>query len=92
MLANITEFGQTPLFTLDGAAAAVGVALVLYPLSAFRAMSRAALEVYEAIRRDGTQRTSLDACRRARSSTASSDYQATRASWTQLFGANRESE
>jgi methylisocitrate lyase len=54
VLANITEFGKTPLFTreeLDGA----GVRLVLYPLSAFRAAARAALEVYTAIRRDGTQ-------------------------------------
>ena len=59
VLANITEFGRTPLFTtaeLDGA----GVRLVLYPLSAFRAMSRAAEQVYAAIRTDGTQRTVTD--------------------------------
>ncbi len=49
VLANITEFGQTPLFTTAELAAA-GVRLVLYPLSAFRAMSRAALDVYGAIR------------------------------------------
>lgn len=55
VLANITEFGKTPLFTVEELGAA-GVALVLYPLSAFRAMSKAALGVYEAIRRDGTQR------------------------------------
>jgi methylisocitrate lyase len=55
VLANITEFGRTPLFTA-GELGAAGVRLVLYPLSAFRAMSRAALEVYGAIRRDGTQR------------------------------------
>ena len=54
VLANITEFGRTPLFTVDELGAA-GVRLVLYPLSAFRAMSRAALEVYAHIRRDGTQ-------------------------------------
>ena len=54
VLANITEFGATPLFTARGAARASGVGLVLYPLSAFRAMNAAALEVYEAIRRDGT--------------------------------------
>lgn len=59
VLANITEFGKTPLFTIDELRAA-GVALALYPLSAFRAMSRAALTVYEAIRRDGTQRAVLD--------------------------------
>lgn len=59
VLANITEFGKTPLFTIDELRAA-DVALALYPLSAFRAMSRAALNVYEAIRRDGTQRAVLD--------------------------------
>jgi methylisocitrate lyase len=60
VLANLTEFGLTPSFTvaeLDKA----GVKIVLYPLSAFRAMSRAALRVYETIRRDGTQRALLDA-------------------------------
>lgn len=55
VLANLTEFGRTPFFTTAELAAA-GVRLVLYPLSAFRAMSRAALAVYEAIRRDGTQK------------------------------------
>jgi methylisocitrate lyase len=55
VLANITEFGQTPLFTLEELRAA-GVSLVLYPLSAFRAMNKAALAVYQAVRRDGTQK------------------------------------
>ena len=55
VLANITEFGHTPLFTRDELATA-GVGLVLYPLSAFRAMNQAALEVYEAIRTRGSQR------------------------------------
>jgi methylisocitrate lyase len=54
VLANITEFGRTPLFTVTQLAAS-GVRLVLYPLSAFRAMSRAALAVYEDIRQHGTQ-------------------------------------
>ncbi len=54
VLANITEFGQTPMFTVDELGGA-GVRLVLYPLSAFRAMNAAALEVYRTIRRDGTQ-------------------------------------
>jgi methylisocitrate lyase len=53
-LANITEFGQTPLFTLEQLAGA-GVAIALYPLSAFRAANRAAENVYRAIRTDGTQ-------------------------------------
>jgi methylisocitrate lyase len=55
VLANITEFGVTPLFTVEELRG-VGVGLVLYPLSAFRAMSAAALSVYQAIRQDGTQR------------------------------------
>ena len=59
VLANITEFGATPLFTTDELGAA-GVSLVLYPLSAFRAMNQAALKVYQAIRRDGTQAQVVD--------------------------------
>lgn len=59
VLANITEFGATPLFTVDELRGA-GVGLVLYPLSAFRAMNKAAQTVYETIRQDGTQRRVLD--------------------------------
>lgn len=55
VLANITEFGKTPLLDLEDLRR-VGVALALYPLSAFRAMSKAALEVYEALHHEGTQR------------------------------------
>jgi methylisocitrate lyase len=58
VLANMTEFGKTPLFTLDELRSA-GVAIALYPLGAFRAMSRAAAEVYAAIRREGTQKSVL---------------------------------
>ena len=54
ILANITEFGLTPLFTRDELGAS-GVGMILYPLSAFRAMNKAAENVYEAIRREGTQ-------------------------------------
>jgi len=54
VLANITEFGQTPLFTVDELRRS-GVAIVLYPLSAFRAMNKAAQTVYETVRREGTQ-------------------------------------
>ena len=54
VLANLTEFGQTPLFTLEELRG-VGVRLVLYPLSAFRAAAKAQVTVYEAIRRAGTQ-------------------------------------
>jgi methylisocitrate lyase len=56
VLANITEFGQTPLFTLTELKEA-GVRLVLYPLSAFRAAAKAQVVVYEAIRRQGTQQS-----------------------------------
>jgi methylisocitrate lyase len=59
VLANITEFGKTPLFTTKELASA-GVRLVLYPLSAFRAMNKAALEVYGAIRQEGTQKRVVD--------------------------------
>lgn len=59
VLANITEFGQTPLFSVQELASA-GVGIVLYPLSAFRAMNKAAENVYQAIRRDGHQRNVID--------------------------------
>ena len=58
ILANITEFGQTPLFTAAELASA-GVGLVLYPLSAFRAMSAAARQVYQTIRAEGSQKSVL---------------------------------
>ncbi len=59
ILANITEFGETPLLTVEQLRKA-GVRLALYPLSAFRAMSAAALDVYQTLRRDGTQQASLE--------------------------------
>ena len=59
ILANITEFGKTPLFTRDELAAQ-GVGMILYPLSAFRAMNKAADNVYSAIRRNGTQAAVID--------------------------------
>jgi methylisocitrate lyase len=59
VLANITEFGQTPMYTRDELAG-VGVDIVLYCCSAYRAMNAAALGVYQAIRRDGTQKNVLD--------------------------------
>ena len=59
ILANITEFGLTPLFTRDELGAN-GVSMILYPLSAFRAMNKAAENVYETIRREGTQSKLLD--------------------------------
>ncbi|HUH59775.1 MAG TPA: methylisocitrate lyase [Candidimonas sp.] len=59
VLANITEFGQTPLFSVEELGG-VGVGMVLYPLSAFRAMNKAAETVYTAIRRDGHQKSVID--------------------------------
>jgi len=59
VLANITEYGQTPLFTVDELGSA-GVAMVLYPLSAFRAANKAAQNVYQALRRDGSQKAVVE--------------------------------
>lgn len=59
VLANITEFGSTPLFTVDELRSA-NASIVLYPLSAFRAMNQAALNVYQAVRRDGTQKNVVE--------------------------------
>lgn len=58
VLANLTEFGQTPLFTVEDLRG-VGVAMALYPLSAFRAANKAAQNVYRTLRRDGTQAASV---------------------------------
>ena len=59
VLANLTEFGKTPMFTTEELANA-GVSLALYPLSAYRAMAKAAIGVYETLRRDGTQKAVID--------------------------------
>jgi methylisocitrate lyase len=59
ILANLTEFGATPLYTRDGLAKA-GVDMTLYCCSAYRAMNAAALKVYKAIRSEGTQKNVLD--------------------------------
>ncbi|MFN2646018.1 MAG: methylisocitrate lyase, partial [Burkholderiales bacterium] len=58
ILANITEFGKTPLFTVDELRSA-DVAMVLYPLTAFRAMNKAARETYAAVRKTGSQKSLL---------------------------------
>lgn len=59
ILANITEFGMTPLFTVEELAS-VNVGIVLYPLSAFRAMNKAAELVYETVRKEGSQKSVID--------------------------------
>jgi methylisocitrate lyase len=89
VLANQTEFGVTPLFTLDELADA-GVAMVLYPLSAFRAMSRAALGVYETLRTRGTQRTSLDAMQTREELYAVLGYHEYEAKLDELFASKKE--
>ena len=85
ILANITEFGQTPLFTVAELRAA-GVALALYPLSAFRAMSQAALSVYETLRRTGTQKSSVEAMQTRAELYEVLDYLAYEAKLDALFG------
>ena len=75
VLANITEFGKTPLFTVEELRES-GVRMVLYPLSAFRAMSRTAEEVYRCIRAKGTQRDLLDRMQTRSDLYAVLDYEA----------------
>ena len=84
VLANLTEFGKTPLFTTEEMAAA-GVAMTLYPLSAFRAMSKAALAVYETLRADGTQAASVEAMQTRTELYDVLDYQAYEDKLDELF-------
>lgn len=89
VLANITEFGQTPLFTKEELAS-VGVSMVLYPLSAFRAMSQAALKVYQAIRQDGTQAHVMDSMQTRADLYQYLDYYAYEDKLDALFGKDKE--
>jgi len=91
VLANITEFGRTPLFTVQELGQA-GVRLALYPLSAFRAMSRAAEEVYRSIRQDGTQRAQLARMQTREELYGVLGYHAYEAQLDRLFGADTEEE
>ncbi|WP_197328392.1 methylisocitrate lyase [Ralstonia syzygii] len=88
VLANITEFGQTPLFVRDELASA-GVAMILYPLSAFRAMNKAAENVYAAIRRDGTQKNVVDTMQTRMELYDSIGYHDYEAKLDALFAQNR---
>lgn len=88
VLANITEFGKTPLFTTTELGGA-GVRLVLYPLSAFRAMSRAALAVYGAIRREGTQKSAVDSMQTRSELYDVLDYHAYEQKLDELFSRGR---
>jgi len=85
VLANLTEFGRTPLFTVHEMRNA-GVRLVLYPLSAFRAASAAALRVYETIRRDGTQKSAEDSMQTRDELYRMLDYHAFEQKLDALFG------
>jgi methylisocitrate lyase len=91
VLANITEFGRTPLFTARELGEA-GVRLALYPLSAFRAMSRAAQEVYSSIRADGTQRALVERMQTREELYAVLGYHAYEAQLDRLFGADPAKE
>ena len=89
ILANITEFGQTPLFTRDELGA-VGVDIVLYCCAAYRAMNAAALGVYEAIRRDGTQKNVVDRMQTRADLYRYLDYHAYEAKLDELFAEGKE--
>jgi len=84
VLANITEFGATPLFTLQELRSAQ-VAIALYPLSAFRAMNAAALKVYNAIRREGSQKSVVDLMQTRADLYETLDYLAYERKLDQLF-------
>jgi methylisocitrate lyase len=85
VLANITEFGSTPLFTVEELRSS-GVGLVLYPLSAFRAMNKAAERVYDAIRTDGTQKNVIDTMQTREELYERIDYYSYERKLDELFG------
>ena len=89
ILANITEFGQTPLFTREELGGA-GVDLVLHCCSAYRAMNAAALATYQAIRRDGTQRNVIDTMQTRADLYRYLDYHAYEAKLDELFAKARD--
>ncbi len=89
ILANITEFGQTPLFTTSELAGA-GVDIVLYCCGAYRAMNKAALEVYRTIRRDGTQKAALPLMQTRAELYEFLDYHAYERKLDALFGQSQD--
>jgi methylisocitrate lyase len=91
VLANITEFGATPLFTIDELSSA-GVSIALYPLSAFRAANAAALSVYQALRRDGTQKKVVHTMQTRDDLYHYLDYHAYEKKLDQLFAQENQSE
>jgi methylisocitrate lyase len=91
VLANITEFGSTPLYTVEELAAH-DVSLVLYPLSAFRAMNAAALQVYQSVREHGTQKHVIDLMQTRNELYDYLDYHAYEQKLDALFNDNNENE
>ena len=91
ILANITEFGKTPLYTIEELRDA-GVSLVLYPLSAFRAMSAAALNVYQTLRREGTQKDVVHTMQTRADLYELLDYHEYERKLDQLLNADREKD
>jgi methylisocitrate lyase len=91
VLANATEFGKTPLFTTQELADA-GIRLVLYPLSAFRAMAKAALDVYGTIREHGTQKDVVSRMQTRSELYDVLDYHAYEAKLDALFARERGDE
>jgi methylisocitrate lyase len=89
VLANITEFGQTPLFTVEELRGA-GVRLVLYPLSAFRAMNQAAQSVYQTLREQGTQQAAIGAMQTRAELYEVLGYHAYEAKLDELFSENKK--
>ena len=88
VLANITEFGSTPLFTAEELGSA-GVAIALYPLSAFRAMNKAALRIYETLRRTGSQKSVVGDMQTREELYHFLDYHAYEQKLDELFSRNR---
>ena len=88
ILANLTEFGRTPLFSVDELRSA-GVAMSLYPLSAFRAMNKAALKVYETLRRSGTQQSVVPDMQTREELYEFLDYHSYEQKLDELFSRNR---
>jgi len=91
ILANITEFGKTPLFTREELAAA-GVDIILYCCAAYRAMNAAALKVYEAIRTEGTQKSVLPLMQTRDELYKFLDYHAYEKKLDELFAKGKKSE
>src|SRR6202795_3657102 len=89
ILANITEFGATPLFTTEELKSA-NVAMALYPLSAFRAMNAAALKVFQALRKEGTQKNVIDTMQTRNELYDFLDYHAYEQKLDQLFAKGRK--